>query len=59
MLWVNCYRLSSVSNPFTDQRLENELTISEQQGPVFLDHHFIVRSEEPLSSPKYKGKNSF
>lgn len=32
------------------------LTISEQQGPVFLDHHFIIRSEEPLSSPRYMGK---
>lgn len=55
-LWVSCYRLSSVGNPFTHQRLQKELTISEQQGPVFLDHHFITRAEEPLSSPRYKGK---
>lgn len=56
VLGLNCCRLSSSANTFTQQRLRKELTISEQQGPVFSHHHFLPGSPEPLSSPTDKSK---
>lgn len=53
---AECSGWTVTGKSFTHQRLQNELIISEQQEPVFLDHHFIIRSEEPLSSPRYNSK---